>query len=38
MIKRITLKRKDGKIIQGILKKLDESYINKIMKFQDEIV
>ena len=38
MIKRITLKRKDGKIIQGILKKLDESYINKIMRFQDEIV
>ena len=38
MIKKINLKRKDGKIIQGILKKLDESYINKIMKFQDEIV
>ena len=38
MIKKINLKRKDGKIIQGILKKLDESYINRIMRFQDEIV
>ena len=38
MISKVTLKSKDGNVIEAILKKLDKSYINSIMKFQDEIV
>lgn len=37
MIKEVTLKRKDGNLVNGVIKKLDETYMEKIMEFQDEI-
>lgn len=37
-MKELRLKRKDGKLITGYIKLLDESYIDKIVELQHEII